>query len=57
MSGYDIGASASTTSGAQSGQATSGSFSVTGGNSVPVWVWIGLGVIGFLVIWKKVLKF
>jgi len=56
--GYDIGASASLSSGATSGNI--GAVEQTGGNtasSTPPWIWLGLGAMVFVIavawIWQR----
>ena len=53
--GYDIGASVATSSGAQGGTARTGDFNIGGSggvNQVPWFVWVGLAVIGAVVLLK-----
>jgi hypothetical protein len=55
MSGYDIGASFSSSSGAQGGTAQSGDFIIGGSggvNKVPWYVWAGLAIFGGIVLLK-----
>lgn len=57
--GYDIGASSSTSSGAQGGNVTAGDF-IVGGNGgvskVPSWLWIVGGVIAVVAIFAFMLR-
>ena len=53
--GYDIGASLATSSGVQGGTAKTGDFNFGGSggvNQVPWYVWVGLAVIGVVVLLK-----
>jgi hypothetical protein len=52
----DIGISTSMSSAAQSGQATSGSFEVSGSNKTPAWVWIAIGIAGVILLWPRLKK-
>jgi len=57
MSGYDIGVSIATSSGAQGG--TIGDFIVGGSggaNKAPTWIWIAAGVIGALALFAFLLR-
>lgn len=49
MTPIDVGISVANSSAAQSGSATTGGFSVSGSNAIPIWVWIALGVAVLLV--------
>ena len=53
--GYDIGASLATSSGAQGGTSKTGDINIGGSggvNQVPWYVWVGLAVIGAVVLLK-----
>lgn len=59
MSGYDIGVSVSTSSGAQGGTASTGDFTVGGSggaNKTPTWLWIAAGAIAVLALFAWMLK-
>jgi hypothetical protein len=55
MSGYDIGLSVATASGAQGGTAKTGDINIGGSGGVtqiPVVVWIALAIVGALLLFK-----
>jgi hypothetical protein len=59
MSGYDIGVSVSTSSGAQGGTAGTGDFILGGSggaNKAPAWLWMAAGVIAVLALFAWMLK-